>query len=119
MNSGKSCAEFTIQDSDSSSEIMIYLYLTPAMTQEWSMTFTCDCTGAPNGWISQTIRLLLDLDAGTLKMKFNGQDFGLMQKPAKPAGTPICTGLTGDLCWAVSVKKKATVRIKALEPEDF
>ena len=118
MNSGKSCAEFTIQDSETSSEIRIHLYLTPAMTQEWSMTLAC--TAAPNGvWIPPTTRLLLDLDAGTLKMKFEGQDVGSMQTPAKPVGTPICTGLTGDLCWAVSVKKKATVRIKALEPEDF
>eukprot|EP01043_Picozoa_sp_COSAG02_P034335 COSAG02_NODE_2393_length_8966_cov_3.095974_9_plen_137_part_00 len=117
MNSGKNCAEFTYQDDELSTEFRIYLMQpTLLMRQAWSVSFE----GVPKGRSFQ-LRLLLDLDAGTLKMKINGQDINLMQNPVKPVGTPLYTGLTGDLCWAVSVKKKGAVRIncKALEPEDF
>ena len=56
------------------------------------------------------LRLLLDSDAGTLTIKKNGMLLGVM----------VTSGLTGDLCWAVSCHSSGnSVRIKALDPAEF
>ena len=63
------------------------------------------------------LRLLLDSDAGTLTVKKNGTLLGVA----------VTSGLTGDLCWVVSMyvdeddedEEEAAVRIKALDPAEF
>jgi hypothetical protein len=56
------------------------------------------------------LRLLLDSDAGTLTVKKNGTLLGVA----------VTSGLTGDLCWAVSFGGgRDSVRIKAVDPADF
>ena len=56
------------------------------------------------------LRLLLDSDAGTLTVKKNGTLLGVA----------VTSGLTGDLCWAMSVFKAGdSVRIKAVDPAEF
>ena len=62
------------------------------------------------------LRLLLDSDAGTLTVKKNGTLLGVA----------VPSGLTGDLCWAVSMDDAAddyedgtSVRITAVDPADF
>jgi hypothetical protein len=55
------------------------------------------------------LRLLLDSDAGTLTVKKNGALLGVV----------VTSGLTGDLCWAVSCGAGDSVRIKAVDPAEF
>jgi hypothetical protein len=56
------------------------------------------------------LRLLLDSDAGTLTVKKNGALLGVA----------VTSGLTGDLCWAVSCCDVGnSVRINALDPAEF
>jgi hypothetical protein len=56
------------------------------------------------------LRLLLDSDAGTLTVKKNGTLLGVA----------VPSGLTGDLCWAVSSNSEGdSVRIKAVDPAEF
>ena len=56
------------------------------------------------------LRLLLDSDAGTLTVKKNGALLGVA----------VASGLTGDLCWAVSCFAQGdSVRIKAVDPAEF
>jgi hypothetical protein len=56
------------------------------------------------------LRLLLDSDAGTLTVKKNGALLGVA----------VTSGLTGELCWAVSCYGAGdSVRIKALDPAEF
>ena len=57
------------------------------------------------------VRLLLDSDAGTLTIKKNGALLGVA----------VTSGLTGDLCWAVSCdgENSDSVRIKAVDPAEF
>ena len=56
------------------------------------------------------LRLLLDSDAGTLTVKKNGILLGVA----------VTSGLTGDLCWAVSsCAHGELVRIKAVDPAKF
>jgi hypothetical protein len=56
------------------------------------------------------LRLLLDSDAGTLTVKKNGTLLGVA----------VTSGLTGNLCWAVSFYyAEASVRIKAVDPTEF
>jgi hypothetical protein len=56
------------------------------------------------------LRLLLDSDAGTLTVKKNGTLLGVA----------VTSGLTGDLCWAVSCSGIGNpVRIKAVDPAEF
>jgi hypothetical protein len=64
------------------------------------------------------LHLLLDSDAGTLTVKKNGTLLGVA----------VTSGLTGDLCWAVSCCGDAagdagdegnSVRIKAVDPAEF
>ena len=56
------------------------------------------------------LRLLLDSDAGTLTIKKNGTLLGVV----------VTSGLTGDLCWAVSCFTAGeSMRIKALDPAEF
>jgi hypothetical protein len=68
--------------------------------------------------------MTLDSDAGTLTVKKNGTLLGAM----------VASGLTGDICWAVSMwidgvedldegvedeDGHGSVRIKALDPAEF
>jgi hypothetical protein len=56
------------------------------------------------------LRLLLDSDAGTLTVKKNGTLLGVA----------VTSGLTGDLCWAMTCWEAGeSVRIKALDPGEF
>ena len=60
------------------------------------------------------LRLLLDSDTGTLTVKMNGTLLGVA----------VTSGLTGDLCWAVSSGRQSSsdgdsVRIKAVDPAEF
>jgi hypothetical protein len=56
------------------------------------------------------LRLLLDSDAGTLTVKKNGTLLGVA----------VTTGLTGDLCWAVSMYgTNISARIKVVDPAEF
>ena len=56
------------------------------------------------------LRLLLDSDAGTLTVKKN----------CALLGVAVTEGLTGDLCWGVSISGSgAAFRIRAVDPEDF
>ena len=56
------------------------------------------------------LRLLLDSDAGTLTVKKNGT----------LCGVAVTSGLTGDLCWAMSTYGAGDqVRIKAVDPREF
>ena len=71
--------------------------------------------GRCGGWAGQqrfdkgdVVGLLLDCDAGTLTVKKNGVRLGV-----------AATGLTGELCWAVCMVRKAQVRIAAADPATF
>ena len=56
------------------------------------------------------LRLLLDSDAGTLTVKNNGTLLGVA----------VASGLTGDLCWAMSSYGAGDQgRIKAVDPREF
>jgi hypothetical protein len=56
------------------------------------------------------LRLLLDSDAGTLSVKKNGTLLGVA----------VPSGLTGDLCWAmVTLNAGDSVRIKSVDPAGF
>jgi hypothetical protein len=56
------------------------------------------------------LRLLLDSDAGTLTVKKNGTLLGVA----------VTSGLTGDLCWAVSCRESGnSERIMAVDPAEF
>jgi hypothetical protein len=56
------------------------------------------------------LRLLLDSDASTLTVKKNGTLLGVA----------VPSGLTGDLCWAVSCYEGGeSVRIKEVDPAEF
>ena len=52
-----------------------------------------------------------DSDAGNLTVKRNGT----------LVGVTVASGLTGDLCWAMSgsAHNGHAVRIKAVDPDDF
>jgi hypothetical protein len=56
------------------------------------------------------LRLLLDSDAGTLTVKKNGTLLGVA----------VTSGLTGDLCWAVTCcGEDGSARIKVVDPAEF
>jgi hypothetical protein len=126
MNSGQSCAEVTLVEAN---DMLIGVgrpTLDPNTADAWE---TADfwgfgsCTG--NLWhndhaqlwqgmqryrTGDVLRLLLDSDAGTLTVKKNGTLLGVA----------VTSGLTGDLCWAVSYYEDgASVRIKEVDPADF
>jgi hypothetical protein len=126
MNSGRSCAEVTVvQNKD-----MVIGVGRP--TLDPNAEGACDTAGfwgiwsgsgelVHNGdgkvWQGQqtfgtgdVLRLLLDSDAGTLTVKKNGTLLGVA----------VTSGLTGDLCWALTCYGAGnSVRIKAVDPAEF
>ena len=130
MNSGQSCAEVTVVHEGT--EMMIGvgrptldLSATDAYCSTadfWGMCSydgniyhngdeqNCNWQGMQPYDTGDVLRLLLDSDAGTLTIKKNGTLLGVA----------VTSGLTGDLCWAVScVGAGSSVRIKALDPAEF
>ena len=126
MSSGRSCAEVTVvQNKD-----MVIGVGRP--TLDPNAEGACDTAGfwgiwsgsgelVHNGdgkvWQGQqtfgtgdVLRLLLDSDAGTLTVKKNGTLLGVA----------VTSGLTGDLCWALTCYGAGnSVRIKAVDPAEF
>jgi hypothetical protein len=69
-----------------------------------------DWQGEQGYGTGDVLRLLLDSDTGTLTVKKNGTLLGVA----------VTSGLTGELCWAVSMyESRESVRIKALDPAEF
>ena len=112
MNSGKNCADITIVNTPGGTTDFHIGVCRPsadvkqvlAWREDWFWGLNMDEDGAlyheglESRWpgmevVEQgdTMRLLLDSDAGTLAVKKNG----------RLLGTPVTSGLTGDLCWAV------------------
>jgi hypothetical protein len=127
MNSGQSCAEITVVRRDGSMMIGVgWPTMDPSTGNAWT---TADFWGVGSNsgtlfhndgcqdWqgkqaygTGDVLRLLLDSDAGTLTVKKNGALLGMA----------VTSGLTGELCWAVScVGAGSAVRIKALDPAEF
>jgi hypothetical protein len=127
MNSGQSCTEVTVVRKDGVMMVGVgrptldpnakhayctanfwgvdsstgYLYHS-ADAQEWQ--------GMQTYRTGDVLRLLLDSDAGTLTVKKNGTLLGVA----------VTSGLTGDLCWAMSSYSEGdSVRIKAVDPAEF
>jgi hypothetical protein len=130
MNSGQSCAELTVVQTDGG--IMIGVgrpTLDPNVADAWRIADfwgvnsydgqlihnsgphkSQDWQGMQPFCTGDVLRLLLDSDAGTLTVKKNGALLGVA----------VTSGLTGDLCWAVSCYGAGeSVRIKALDPAEF
>jgi hypothetical protein len=146
MTSGQSCAEITVV-AEYRVDMLIGVgrpMLDPSVAGAWR---TADFWGMRSNldgelhhggregggeWQGQqgygegdVLRLLLDSDAGTLTVKKNGTLLGAM----------VASGLTGDICWAVSMwidgvedldsdeeeeeDGHGSVRIKALDPAEF
>jgi hypothetical protein len=127
MNSGQSCAEVTVVQADD----MLIGVGRPTMDLNtenayetadfWGISDTtgglCHNHDQSQNWQGQqgfgtgdVLRLLLDSDAGTLTVKKNGA----------LVGVAVPSGLTGDLCWAVSCGgPRESVRIKAVVPAEF
>jgi hypothetical protein len=138
MNSGQSCAEFTVVEVGEG-VIMIGVgrpTLDPSAIAAcdtgdfWGMASGRSLTGevfhnsgedsdgeGVQEWqgmqgcsTGDVLRLLLDLDAGTLTVKKNGTLLGVA----------VTSGLTGDLCWAVSMYgTDISARIKEVDPAEF
>jgi hypothetical protein len=126
MNSGQSCAEVTVVRRDVNMMIGVgrptldpnvaYAYCTADF---WGVLGNGRLfhNGSGQAWQGQqhygagdVLRLLLDSDAGTLTIKKNGTLLGVA----------VTSGLTGDLCWAVSCACAGdSVRIKAVDPAEF
>jgi hypothetical protein len=127
MNSGQSCAEVTVVQKEYTMMISVGR---PTLDPNAAVAYeTADFWGISSHsgsifhndnvqhWQGQqgydegdVLRLLLDSDAGTLTVKKNGTLLGVA----------VTSGLTGDLCWAVSTAKAGeSVRIKAVDPADF
>eukprot|EP01043_Picozoa_sp_COSAG02_P001975 COSAG02_NODE_43_length_45989_cov_93.430181_46_plen_503_part_00 len=134
MNSGKSCAEFTILHTEQNS--MIIGLARPTLDENQSRAWhsrdfwgllsssgrlihneeATDWDGQQGYRQGDVLRLLLDSDAGTLTVKKNGTLLGVA----------VASGLTGDLCWAMSScsanpahQGRETLRIKAVDPREF
>jgi hypothetical protein len=127
MNSGRSCAEVTVVRRNVS--MMIGVGRLTLNVNAANAYYTADFWGVRgNGYLyhndnggqawqghqgydtGDVLRLLLDSDAGTLTVKKNGALLGVA----------VTSGLTGDLCWAVSCWSAGeSVRIKALDPAEF
>lgn len=139
MDSGLSCAEFTMVEYNDD-EANIYMLGVGRPTLDVNISVASNylknswgivsCDGdvgqahryAADGtfwhkWPRQqpygqgdTLRLLLDSDAGTLTVKKNGSLLGVA----------VTRGLTGPLCWAVlGGDEGISVRIKAVDPAEF
>jgi hypothetical protein len=127
MNSGQSCAEVTVVQRVG---VMIGVGRPTLDVNREDAYDTADFWGMHNyngrlyhsgnaqNWqgrqsydAGDVLRLLLDSDAGTLTVKKNGTLLGVA----------VPSGLTGDLCWAVSCSGAGnnSVRIKALAPAEF
>jgi hypothetical protein len=127
MSSGRSCAEVTVVRKDGYTMIGVGRpTLDVNAERAWCTT---DFWGVGSGggalfhnrgsqdWqgmqgyvTGDVLRLLLDSDAGTLTVKKNGTLLGVA----------VTSGLTDDLCWAVSCYGAGdSVRIKALDPAEF
>jgi hypothetical protein len=131
MNSGQSCIEVTVVRKDGGMTIGV-ARPTLNVTVQYAFNRT-DFWGIYSGsgqlfhdgniqdWQGQqgyhtgdVLRLLLDSDTGTLTVKMNGTLLGVA----------VTSGLTGDLCWAVSSGRQSSsdgdsVRIKAVDPAEF
>jgi hypothetical protein len=129
MNSGQSCAEVTVVQRDGGEELIGVAR--PTIDPNETCAFgSADFWGVESdaGYLfhngngqnwqgrqsydaGDVLRLLLDSDAGTLTVKKNGTLLGVA----------VPSGLTGDLCWAVSCSGAGnnSVRIKALAPAEF
>ena len=125
MNSGQSCAEITVV---TKVNMMIGVgrpTLDPNAERPydtadfWGLYSSAGIShnGACQNWqgmqpfgTGDVLRLLLDSDAGTLTVKKNGTLLGVA----------VTTGLTGDLCWAVSMYgTNISARIKVVDPAEF
>jgi hypothetical protein len=128
MNSGRSCAEVTVVRMAGYTMVGVGR---PTLDPNGQEAFTtadfwgifsvggglCHNSDDDHDWQGQqtyrtgdVLRLLLDSDAGTLTVKKNGTLLGVA----------VTSGLTGDLCWAVSCFTAGeSVRIKALDPAEF
>jgi hypothetical protein len=126
MNSGQSCAEITVVRAD---DTMIGVGRPTLDVNAGSAWTTAAFWGVlsdggslfhnhdDQNWQGMqgydegdVLRLLLDSDAGTLTIKKNGALLGVA----------VTSGLTGDLCWAMSSTEHGdSVRIKALDPTEF
>jgi hypothetical protein len=128
MNSGQSCAEVTVVHKDGSMMIgmgrpTVDVNAPNAWRRAdfWGMGNNSgrlfhnndaqDWQGRQRYGEGDVLRLLLDSDASTLTVKKNGTLLGVA----------VPSGLTGDLCWAVTcrVQSGGSVRIKALDPAEF
>jgi hypothetical protein len=126
MNSGQSCAEVTMVHAR---DTMIGVGRPTLDTDAMFACHTADFWGVGSyagelfhnrrghNWQGHqgydegdVLRLLLDSDAGTLTIKKNGTLLGVA----------VTSGLTGDLCWAVSSCVEGdSVRIQAVDPAEF
>jgi hypothetical protein len=127
MNSGQSCAEVTVVrkvggmligvgrptlDPDAVNAFVAASFwgVVSSSGKLWHNSDDQEWQGMQGYDDGDVLRLLLDSDAGTLTVKKNGALLGVA----------VTSGLTGDLCWAVSSDEAGdSVRIKALDPADF
>jgi hypothetical protein len=131
MSSGQSCAEVTVVQIEYMEVNMMIGVARPTLDPTAQDACDTDFWGIYSGYGSlyhnsddqdwqgmqgyrtgDVLRLLLDSDAGTLAVKKNGTLLGVA----------VTSGLTGDLCWAVSMYSaggSGSVRIKAVDPAEF
>jgi hypothetical protein len=130
MNSGQSCAEITVVRKVGGMTIGVgrptlnpnaqIAYRTADFWAVGSNSGVLGHNGDCQNWqgmqglqqgygAGDVLRLLLDSDAGTLTVKKNGTLLGVA----------VTSGLTGDLCWAVTCSTGDSVRIKAVDPAEF
>ena len=131
MNSGRSCAEITVERNIGNMMIGVGRPTLDPNTEEayyntgdfWGIHSDLNGTlfhnrgsqawqGMQGYGTGDVLRLLLDSDTGTLTVKKNGTLLGVA----------VTSGLTGDLCWAVSMYSaggSGSVRIKAVDPAEF
>jgi hypothetical protein len=134
MNSGQSCAEVTVvhegtemmigvgrptldPDTENADDTAHFWGIYSKGGRLFHNRGSQDWQGQQDYGTGDVLRLLLDSDAGTLIVKKNGTLLGMA----------VTSGLTGDLCWAVSMyadeneeeDRQGSVRIKALDPAEF
>ena len=128
MNRGRSCAEFTMvramdmaigvgrpmldvndRDAEETSEFW-GIHSHDGTLYHHNNSDDQDWEGMQGYDTGDVLRLLLDSDAGTLTVKKNGTLLGMA----------VTSGLTGDLCWAVSMYgTDISARIKEVDPAEF